>query len=97
MIGIAVRGPSWQSEQIVQHGKTRRGTQRSLDHHTACIPQRCLLAYRCQGRVPEVQQPSMALRLHARGVRETARGLYSSPETVRRARRQQEAALGQQH
>jgi IS1 family transposase/transposase-like protein len=93
MIGIAVRCPSCQSEQIVQRGKTRRGTQRYLYHNTACIPQSFLLEYRYQGRVPEVKQQSMARSLNARGVRETARVLHSSPDPVLRALRQQEAAL----
>jgi transposase-like protein len=41
-----VRWPHCNSEQSVKRGKTRRGTQRYLCQHTACIIGSCLLAYR---------------------------------------------------
>jgi insertion element IS1 protein InsB len=92
MIFLAVRCPYCQSDPIVPRGTTRRGTQRSLYHNTACIPQRCLRAYRDQGRFPEVKQ-RMARGLYTRDVRDTARGLHISLDTVRRALRQQAVAL----
>src|SRR4051812_790344 len=93
MLFIAVRCPYCQSDQIVKRGKTRRGTQRYLCHNTVCIPQSFLLEYRYQGRLPEVKQQIMDMSLNASGVRDTARVLHISPDTVLRALRQKEAAL----
>ena len=93
MIFIAVRCPYCQSDQIVKRGKTRRGTQRYLCQNTACIPQSFLLEYRHQGRLPEVKQQSIDMSLNASGVRDTARVLHISPDTVLRELRQKEAAL----
>ena len=93
MIFIAVRCPYCHSEQIVKRGKTRRGTQRYLCQNTACIPQSFLLEYRYQGRLPEVKQQIIDMSLNARGVRDTARVLHISPDTVLRELRQKEAAL----
>jgi len=93
MIFIAVRCPYCHSEQIVKRGKTRRGTQRYLCQNTACIPQSFLLEYRYQGRLPEVKQQIIDMSLNASGVRDTARVLHISPDTVLRELRQKEAAL----
>ena len=93
MICIAVRCPSCQSAQSVNRGKTRRGPPRYLCQNTACIPQRLLRESRDQGRFPAVQQQRIALRLKARGVRETARVVPRSPDPGLRARRQKDAAL----
>ena len=54
MIVVSVCCPSCHSDQMVQRGKTHRGTQRSLCHHTACHPQRFVLAHRYWGQWPEV-------------------------------------------
>ena len=93
MIFIAVRCPYCHSDQIVKRGKTRRGTQRYLCQNTACIPQSFLLEYRYQGRLPEVKQQIIDMSLNASGVRDTARVLHISPDTVLRELRQKEAAL----
>jgi insertion element IS1 protein InsB len=93
MIVIAVRCPYCQSDQIVQRGKTRRGTQRYLYHNTACSPQSFLREYRYHGRLPAVKRQIIARSLHASGVRDTARVLHISPDTVLRELRQKAAAL----
>ena len=93
MLCIAVRGPSCQSDQSVQRGKTRRGPPRYLCQKTACIPQSLLRESRDQGRFPAGKQQRIALRRKASGVRETARGVPRSPDTGLRARRQKDAAL----
>jgi IS1 family transposase/transposase-like protein len=93
MTFISVRCPYCHSDQVVKRGKTRRGTQRYLCHNTACTPQSFLLEYRYQGRLPEVQQQIIDLSLNASGVRDTARVLRISTDTVLRALRKKEAAL----
>ncbi len=93
MTFIAVRCPYCHSDQIVKRGKTRRGTQRYLCHNTACTPQSFLLEYSYQGRLPEVKQQLIDMSLNASGVRDTARVLRISTDTVLRALRKKEAAL----
>jgi len=93
MTFISVRCPYCHSEQIVKRGTTRRGTQRYLCHNTACPSQSFLLEYRYQGRLPEVKQQIMAMSLNASGMRDTARVLRISTDTVLRELRKKEAAL----
>ncbi len=84
MTFIAVRCPYCHSDQIVKRGKTRRGTQRYLCHNTACTPQSFLLEYSYQGRLPEVKQQIIDMSLNASGIRDTARVLRISTDTVLR-------------
>jgi transposase-like protein len=93
MTFISVRCPYCHSDQIVKRGKTRCGTQRYLCQNTACPPQSFLLEYRYQGRLPEVKQQIIDMSLNASGIRDTARVLRISTDTVLRALRQKEAAL----
>ena len=97
MTFISVRCPYCHSDQIVKRGKTRRGTQRYLCQNTACIPQSFLLEYRYLGRLPEVKQQSIAMSLNASGMRDTARVLRISTDTVLRALRKKAAALASAH
>ena len=52
--------------------------------NTACTPQSFLLEYRYQGRLPEVKQQIIDMSLNASGVRDTARVLRISTDTVLR-------------
>ena len=79
---IAVRCPHCHSDQIVQRGKTARGTQRYLCQNTGCAIGSFLLAYRNRGCLPEVKQLIIAMSLNASGIRDTARVLHVSPTTV---------------
>ena len=65
--------------------------------NTTCATGRFLLDYRYLGRLPEGKHPRMGRRLNASGVRDTARGLRSSTDTVLRDRRQQAAARESMH
>ena len=82
MTFIAVRCPHCQSEQIVKRGKTGCGTQRYLCQNTACTTGSFLLDYRYLGRLPEVKHQIIAMSLNASGVRDTARVLRISTDTV---------------
>jgi insertion element IS1 protein InsB len=93
MTFISVRCPYCHGDQIVQRGKTHRGTQRYLCQNTACPPQSFLLAYRYQGRLPEVKQQISDMSLNASGIRDTPRVLRIRTDTVLRALRKKEAAL----
>src|SRR5207302_2056876 len=93
MTFIAVRCPHCQSEQIVKRGKTGCGTQRYLCQNTTCATGSFLLDYRYLGRLPEVKHQIIDMSLNASGVRDTARVLRISTDTVLRELRKKEAAL----
>ena len=93
MTFISVRCPYCHSDQIVKRGKTRRGTQRYLCQNTACPPQSFLLAYRYRGRLPEVKQQIVDMSLNASGIRDTARVLRISTDTVLNELKKKETAL----
>ena len=91
MTCIAVRCPHCQSEQIVKRGKTRRGTQRYLCQNTACTRGSFLLDYRNRGCLPEVKRTIIDMSLNASGIRDTARVLRISTDTVLRELKKKEA------
>ena len=93
MTFVAVRCPHCQSEQIVKRGKTGCGTQRYLCQNTTCTTGSFLLDYRYLGRLPEVKHQIIDMSLNASGVRDTARVLRISTDTVLRELRKQEATL----
>ena len=93
MTFIAVQCPHCHSEQIVKRGKTRRGTQRYLCQNTACAKGSFLLDYRNRGCLPEVKHTIIDMSLNASGVRDTARVLRISTDTVLSELKKKEAAL----
>jgi insertion element IS1 protein InsB len=97
MTFISVRCPYCHSDQIVKRGTTRRGTQRYLCQNTACPSPSFLLEYSYQGRLPEVKPQIIDMSLNASGMRDTARVLRLSTDTVLRALRKKEAALASVH
>ena len=93
MTFIAVHCPHCHSEQIVKRGKTRRGTQRYLCQNTACTMGSFLLDYRNRGCLPEVKQTIIDMSLNASGIRDTARVLRISTDTVLSELKKKEALL----
>src|SRR2546428_1935749 len=93
MTFIAVRCPHCQSEQIVKRSKTRRGTQRYLCQNTACTRGSFLLDYRNRGCLPEVKRTIIDMSLNASGIRDTARVLRISTDTVLCELRKHEATM----
>jgi len=97
MTFIAVQCPHCHSEQIVKRGKTGCGTQRSLCQNTGCATGSFLLDSRNHGCVPEVKQSLMDRSLNASGMRETARVLRISTDTVLSELKKKEDALQSVH
>ena len=93
MTFIAVQCPHCHSEQIVKRGKTGCGTQRYLCQNTACAVGSFLLDYRNRGCVPEVKQTIIDMSLNASGIRDTARVLRISTDTVLSELKKKEAIL----
>jgi insertion element IS1 protein InsB len=90
---IAVRCPHCQSEQIVKRGKTARGTQRYLCQNQECAADSFLLDYHNRGWLPEVKELIIDMSLNASGVRDTARSLHISTDTVLSELKKKEPAL----
>src|SRR3984893_6421952 len=93
MTFITVQCPHCESEQIVKRGRTHRGTQRYLCQNMACARGSFLLDYRNRGCVPEVKQQIIDMSLNASGVRDTARVLRISTDTVLSELKKKEAVL----
>src|SRR5262249_59361894 len=69
------------------------GTQRYLCQNPTCTTGSFLLDYRYLGRLPEVKHQIIDMSLNASGVRDTARVLRISTDTVLRELRRKEATL----
>ena len=93
MAFISVRCPHCHSDQIVKRGKTGCGTQRYLCQNATGATGSFLLDYRYQGRLPEVKHQIIDRSLNASGVRDTARVLRISTDTVLSELKKKEAAL----
>ena len=90
---IAVRCPHCQKAQVAKRGTTARGTQRYLCRNTICAKNSFLLAYHNQGCLPEVKNLIIDMSLNASGVRDTARSLHMSTNTVLSELKKKEPAL----
>jgi|SRR5688572_21896781 transposase-like protein len=82
MACISVRCPQCHSDQIVKRGKTGCGTQWYLCQNATCATGSFLLDYRSLGQLPEVKYQIVDMSLNASGVRDTARVLRISTDTV---------------
>ena len=82
MVLIAVTCLYGQSDPITTRGTTETDTQRYRCHNPHCPHQSFLLHPADKGRVPAITEPMIAMALHGRGIRDTARVLGLSTDTV---------------
>jgi transposase-like protein len=82
MIMHILHCPNCQGTDIVRHGKTRQGQQRyrCREHH--CAGCTFLLDYAYPGQSPEVKRQIIEMAMNASGIRDTARVLHVSTNTV---------------
>jgi insertion element IS1 protein InsB len=90
---IAARCLHCHSDEVVKRGKTARGTQRYLCQNQECAAASFLLDYRNRGWLPEVKQLIIDMSLNVSGVRDTARSLHISTDTVLSELKKQEPVL----
>jgi IS1 family transposase/transposase-like protein len=90
---IAVRCLHCHSNHVVKRGKTARGTQRYLCQNRECAADSFLLDYCNRGCLPEVKQLIIDMSLNASGIRDTARSLRISTDTVLSELKKKEPAL----
>jgi transposase-like protein len=82
MVIQALHCPHYDGTDIVRHGRTRQGKQRYRCR--ACPEHGCtfLLAYAYAGQSPGIKRQIVDMALNASGIRDTARVLRVSPNTV---------------
>jgi insertion element IS1 protein InsB len=82
MVLIAVTWPYCHSAHITKRGKTETDKQRYRCHTPPCPHPSCLLHPAYKGRLPAIKAQSIARALNGSGIRDTARVLGLSPDTV---------------
>ena len=82
MTVIPVRCPACESDTVVKRGKTDGGKQRYLCQNEACSFRTFLLDYTNRGYMPSVKRQIIDLALNGSGIRDTARVLNISTDTV---------------
>lgn len=71
----------------VRHGQTRQGKQRDRCREHPCAGRTFLLDYSYAGQSPAVQEQIVEMTLNASGIRDTARVLHVSTNTVMQERK----------
>lgn len=82
MVLIPVICPHCESDQVVKRGKTGEGKQRYRCQNECCNTKTFILNYSYNGYLSEVKKKVIDLSLNGSGIRDTARVLGISPNTV---------------
>ena len=82
MILQVLHCPNCHGTDLVRHGKTRQGKQRYRCRAQRCAGRTFLLDSRYPGQSPEVKRQIVDMALNASGIRDTARVLHVSANTV---------------
>jgi transposase-like protein len=82
MILQVLHCPHCQGTDIVRHGQTKQGKQRYRCREQRCAGRTFLLDYSYPGQSPAVKQQIVEMALNASGIRDTARVLHISTNTV---------------
>ncbi len=95
MVLIAVECPHCHSDDIGKGGKTSTGKPRYLCRNEACSHRTFLLDYDYRGRQPEVKAQIIDMAVNGSGIRDTARVLGVSTDTVLSELKKKKASLSQ--
>ncbi len=82
MVLIAVTCPYCQSDHIAKRGKTDTDKQRYRCQNPDCLHQSFLLNPAYKGRLPAIKERMIDMALSGSGIRDTARVLGISTDTV---------------
>lgn len=82
MVRMAVTCPYCQSDHIVKRGKTDTDKQRYSCQNPNCSHQSFLLKPAYKGLLPEIKERIIDMALNGSGIRDTARMLGISTDTV---------------
>jgi transposase-like protein len=89
---LPVRCPSGEGTAVVKWGKTERGQQRYLCQTAACSSHTFLVDYTNRGYMPAVKRQIIDLAMNRSGIRDTARVLGNSTDTVIRELKRKKAS-----
>ena len=84
MAGEAVRCPHCESEEVVRYGWASNGKERFRCQQAKTCGRTFIRRYAYPGRLPEGKRQIVEMRLNGSGVRDIARVLQVSPNTVLR-------------
>ena len=84
MASVAVRCPYCHTDQVVKRGKTETGKQRYRCQNPECSHTSFVLDPAYSGRLPQVNRQIIDMALNGSGIRDTARVLGVSSNTVLR-------------
>ena len=87
MIIQVLHCPNGHGTDIVHHGRTRQGKQRYRCREPRCAGRTCLLDSSYRGQWPAVKAQIVDMAMHASGMRDTARVVHVSTNTVMTARK----------
>ena len=82
MVLLPVCCPCCGEDSVVKKGKTEQGKQRYLCLNGECPKGTFILDYSCNGLLPDVKGQIIDMALNGSGIRDTARVLGVSPNTV---------------
>jgi len=82
MILQVLHCPHCHGTDIVRHGRTRQGKQRYRCREKCWARRTFLLDYSYPGQAPAVKEQIVEMALNASGIRDTARVLHVSTNTV---------------
>ena len=82
MILHVLHCPHCDGTDIVRYGQTRQGKQRYRCREQCCAGRTFLLDYSYRGQSPAVKEQIVDMAMNASGVRDTARVLHVSTNTV---------------
>jgi transposase-like protein len=82
MVLLPVRCPHCQSDHIIKGGTTKAGTQRYRCQNANCPHYSFVLTPVSPGHFPEIKAQIIDMALNGSGIRDTARVLKISPNTV---------------
>ena len=88
MVTLVLHCPYCDGIDIVRHGASPQGKQRYRCREQRCAGRTFLLDYRYPGQSPEVKRQIVDIALNASGMRDTARVLRVSTNTVMTERKQ---------
>jgi len=82
MVYIQVKCPNCGSTDIQKYGKDEKGEQRYLCKNPNCTKKAFLGEYTYRGCLPEIKSKIIEMTLNGSGIRDIARVLKISPNTV---------------
>ena len=79
---IALTCPDCKSTDLLKNGKSKQGKQRYRCRNEECVRCTFILDYEHNGRDPQVKQKITEMAVSGSGIRDTARVLSISTQTV---------------